>query len=183
MSAPLIEIQEDWEIVTLPFQIGSGRTIFSGAATAERLRLSVFRSKTKRSLVGRVWFGDLTDGPPGHVHGGAVAYVLDEAMGSAAWMRNFPVVAAKLSFEYLRMSPLKVELAIEAEVLQTTDRRVFLSAELRLLSGEVCVRASGEFARLSKAKLERLAVEHGSAGNADDFAALQENKALLWATE
>ena len=38
-------------------------------------------------------------GPPGHVHGGAMAAALDEAMGAVCWMNGHPVVAATISRE------------------------------------------------------------------------------------
>lgn len=149
---PAITTESDWVEVVLPFNIGSGRSIYSGLEGAQRLRLRVFKRQSDGSLIGRAWFGQGSDGPPLHVHGGAVAYVLDEAMGSVAWMNEYPAMAANLKFEYVQMTPLLTDLVVEARITSVTDRRVSIESEIKLPTGEVCVRGFGEFARLSHEK-------------------------------
>jgi acyl-coenzyme A thioesterase PaaI-like protein len=150
---PPIVKQANWQEVTLPFNIGSGRTLFAGLENDSRLRLRIYRLVDDGSLVGRVWFGNGADGPPLHAHGGAIAYVMDEAMGAAGWMSDYPVVAARLQFGYFRMTPLEVDLHLEARVLKVTEKRVEIEARLLLPTGEICVVSSGEFAILSRTKI------------------------------
>lgn len=45
-------------------------------------------------------------GPPSHVHGGASAAVLDEAMGAAVWRAGYIVVAVNLEINYKKPVPL-----------------------------------------------------------------------------
>lgn len=144
------------EDLILPFNIGSGRTIYAGFEGADRLRLRLFKRLSDQHLIGRAWFGQGTDGPPGHAHGGVVAYILDEAMGAAAWASDYPAVAARLDFTYLRMSPMWIDLEIEAWISKATRGRLLLSGEVRMPNGETCVTSHGEFSILEKSKVKML---------------------------
>lgn len=174
---PPVIPEADWQEIQLPFNIGSGRSLYTGLEGHERLRLRVFRRTTDSHLVGRVWFGPGADGPPGHAHGGAIAYVLDEAMGSVAWMNHYPVVAAKLEFQYERMTPLATDLLVEAWIDQITKKRVLITAQLKLPNGKPCVTGKGEFAILAKSKIAGLLTT--SDQDAEFFA----DPKLKWALE
>ncbi len=176
-SPPAISPEPGCIEVILPMQIGSGRSIASGVGTAAQIRIRIFKCVADGHLVGRAWFGDGANGPPLHVHGGAAAYVLDEAMGAVGWMNDYPVVAAKLEFEYLQMSPLKVDLHIEAKITSATDRRVFIACELKTPDGVSCVRGKGEFAILSQKKIGALGAEKF------DPQGLLKNPNLKWAPD
>lgn len=52
--------------------------------SGESVRIAYFRGPAAGALYAKAWFGRETQGPPGHVHGGAMAAVLDEAMGGTA---------------------------------------------------------------------------------------------------
>lgn len=153
---PEVTVPPGCEIVELPLNIGSGRSIFAGLEGPERMRLRMFKRTSDGHLVGKAWFGNGAEGPPRNVHGGAVAYVLDEAMGAVGWMNDLPVVAAKISFEFLKMSPLLVDFDIQARVTKSDSRRIHVEAELILPGGVVCVRAQGVFAVLTPKKLQAL---------------------------
>lgn len=152
-TPPPIEVPADWQEMVLPFNIGSGRTLYSGLESGARIRMRVFKRQSDGSLVGRVWFGEGADGPPLHAHGGAIAYVLDEAMGAVGWMNDYPVVAAKLEFQYCRMTPLEVDLQLEAKILSATGKRLEVEARVKLPSGETCVESRGSFAILVRSKM------------------------------
>jgi acyl-coenzyme A thioesterase PaaI-like protein len=177
LQPPPVIRETDWEEMVLPFNIGSGRSLYSGLENDSRLRLRVFRKTSDGSLVGRVWFGQGSDGPPGHAHGGAIAYVLDEAMGSVGWMNLYPVVAARLEFQYVRMTPLFVDLELQAKILSHSSRRIEVETTLLLPSGEVSVQAQGEFAILTRAKAKLFDTpEHDPQG-------LMKNPNLKWAND
>lgn len=181
-SPPKIKILPEWREARLPFNIGSGRTLYAGLESDNRLRLRVFRSTVDDSLVGRVWFGDGADGPPMHAHGGAVAYILDEAMGAIAWMGGHPVVAARLEFQYSLPTPLYVDLHLFARVKAATKRRVTVETELRLPGGGICVSGRGEFARLTLNKIESFMSALGKKERAA-FAAFERAHPLKWASD
>lgn len=81
-------------------------------------------------------------GPPGFAHGGAIAAVLDEAMGMAVWGKGYRVVAVQLEVEYHRPVPLEVSVQVEAYI---TDRgRWGIRAESRMsLKGKLTNIARG----------------------------------------
>ena len=114
MEPPIVEPESDWEEFTLPFEIGSGRSMFVETPNGPTIRMRFFRSSSDGALVGRVWFGSVTFGPPGFVHGGLVSYVLDEAMGTCVWLEGYPSVAANLNFDFVEMTPLQEDCLVEA---------------------------------------------------------------------
>jgi acyl-coenzyme A thioesterase PaaI-like protein len=65
------------------------------------------------ALRAEVSFGAHAEGPPGHAHGGAMAAVLDEAMGLAAWLAHRPAIAAHLETDFRRPIPLGTLVRIE----------------------------------------------------------------------
>lgn len=110
--------------VKLPFKIGSGRDFPKTA-----LRMQFFKNKDA-SLSGEVWFGKPMEGPPGHVHGGVSAYVLDEAMGSAAWVKGYPSVAREIQVKFLEMTPQGQDLQLEAMVTKVDKKSVTVYAKI-----------------------------------------------------
>lgn len=81
-------------------------------------------------LYAKAFFGYETQGPPGHVHGGAMAAVLDEAMGGACWMNGHRTVAAKISVSFLEMLKLQTETIVESRIERVDGRKVYVRATL-----------------------------------------------------
>jgi acyl-coenzyme A thioesterase PaaI-like protein len=150
VEIPQVKIEADWEEMNLPFNIGSGRTPYTGQEKSGHARFRFFRRKSDGTVIGRAWFGALADGPPGFVHGGNLAFVLDEVMGTTSWVNLYPSVAAKLEFQYLRMSPLYVDLHIESKITSVTNDRLMIDAQVKLPTGETCVAGRGTFAMLTR---------------------------------
>ena len=90
-------------------------------------------------------FNSSHQGPPGHVHGGASAAVLDEAMGAAVWIAGLPVVAARLEVDYKHPLPLEQLVSIRARISEKQTRKVFANAEIYLTNGEIAVSGRGIF--------------------------------------
>jgi acyl-coenzyme A thioesterase PaaI-like protein len=117
--------------------------------------VAYFRDRGGR-LVGRAWFGPGAEGPPEHAHGGSVAAVLDEAMGAAAWMAGYPVVAARLSVDFRRMLPLGTDCLLEAWVDGVEGRKVQVRGRLTGEGVELFAEAQGLFIQLDEERLARL---------------------------
>jgi acyl-coenzyme A thioesterase PaaI-like protein len=129
-----------------PLDPAPEESFVSGDPVGQRLRVRYFtEGEAVRALV---WFGPEAVGPPGHAHGGAIAAVLDEAMGVAAWTAGHPVVAARLVTDFRRMVPLGTVTRVETAVEPAEGRKVRLTA--RLLGPEGTLHAEGEavFVRL-----------------------------------
>ena len=106
-------------------------------------------------LYARAWFGRETQGPPGHVHGGAMAAVLDEAMGGACWMNGHRTVAAKISVSFLEMLKLETETTVEAWIERVDGRKIYLRATLIDLAARRVAESDGLFIVLRDDAFER----------------------------
>ena len=87
-------------------------------------------------------------GPPGFLHGGIAATVLDETMASVGWaMDNVPCVTATLELKYRKPVPLDGRpIRIEAWRDRAEPRKMQrVQGRLLLEDGTVCVEASGIF--------------------------------------
>lgn len=86
---------------------------------------------------------EFQQGPPNHVHGGASAAILDEAMGFVIWAAGHKVVAANLNINYLKPLPLNQKLFAEARVTKVGKKKIISAGEIRLADSTVCVTGSG----------------------------------------
>ena len=142
-----------------PFPSGPSRRSFvSGAAAAtDRTRVDYFRDPHNDHLHAKVWFGPHTEGPPESVHGGAIAAVLDEAMGAVCWMNGHPVVGARITINYRHMTPLGFSGHVESWIEQIERRKIFIKSRLSDVNGRVHADGEALFIELPpglKAKLD-----------------------------
>ena len=104
--------------------------------------------EVERSTEGRAWssftLGALYEGPPGLVHGGVAALVLDQILGEAAAAGGSPGMTGTLTLRYLQGTPLG-ECSAEAWIDRVEGVKTFVHAELRRADGEPTVRAEGTF--------------------------------------
>ncbi len=100
------------------------------------MRLAYFRIPDEPVLYAKAWFGKNTMGPPGHVHGGAMAATLDEAMGAVCWMNELQVVAATITISFMEMLPVESETIVEATIERIDGRKVYLRSTLKDLPGK-----------------------------------------------
>jgi len=121
---------KNWEAFDLPFSIGGGRPEFLGTGADTRILMKCFRNRQDSSLNGHIWFSDRCFGPPGFVHGGISAYILDEVLGATAWMNGFPSVAMELKIKYLQLTPLATILKIKSTIGQTEGDHIYLSGQI-----------------------------------------------------
>jgi uncharacterized protein (TIGR00369 family) len=128
----------------------------SGEPEGLRLRVALFRRDDDGAVVGRTWFGPHAEGPPGHAHGGAMAALLDEAMGVACWAAGHRVLAKELNVAFRRPLPLLSVATLECAVVVVDDRTLSTTGRLFLPSGDVCAEARGTFAALPAERLARL---------------------------
>ena len=85
-------------------------------------------------------------GPPGCLHGGASAAVMDEVMGLTLWYSGLRVVTANLSVDYITPVPLNQPVHIRASLTGKTEKRVLAEGQILLPDGSVAVAARGSYA-------------------------------------
>lgn len=138
------EPEADWEAFTLPHSIGDGRPEFLGEGDQRKIVTRFFKDRRDASLQGHVWFSEDCFGPPGHVHGGISAYVLDEALGCTTWMNKYHCVAIELTINFYLMTPVNRVLGLKAGIERVENDLVHLHAEI-LSTDEVFTGARGLF--------------------------------------
>jgi acyl-coenzyme A thioesterase PaaI-like protein len=96
------------------------------------------------SIEGTVTLGLPYQGPPGCVHGGVSALLLDHTLGVAnAWAGDSGMTGT-LTLRYHRPTPLFVELTVRARQVAVEGRKIRTTGEI-LANEEVCVSADGLF--------------------------------------
>ena len=90
--------------------------------------------------------GPAYNGPPGAVHGGMVALVLDELLGCVTVVNDRGGYTGTLTIRYLRPTPVGQPLSMRAEIVREEGRKTWARGEIR--AGEVkTAEAEGLFIR------------------------------------
>lgn len=90
-------------------------------------------------------FGAAYEGPPGCLHGGWVAAVLDQVVGTAPFQIGKWGMTAYLNTTYRRPTRLGVEHVVDARIDRVEGWKVFASGEIRDPDGEVTAEAEALF--------------------------------------
>lgn len=102
---------------------------------------------TRRDESGGVWaefvLGAAYEGPPGHVHGGVSALILDHLLGEAASPDQKPRFTGSITMRYLRATPLG-RLRAEAVRTRTDGVKTYCTGTIADAEG-VTVEAEGVF--------------------------------------
>jgi acyl-coenzyme A thioesterase PaaI-like protein len=145
-----------WEPVR-PFPgLASTESFVSGAGAADRTRVTYYRAQESDHLFATVWFGPGSEGPPESVHGGAIAAVLDEAMGGVCWMNGHPVVGARIAINYLHMTPLGFGGRVESWIENIEGRKIFIKSRLTDASGKAHAEGDALFIKLQPETIEKM---------------------------
>ena len=121
-----------------------------------RVRIAYFRIPHEPHLYAKAWFGKKAMGPPGHVHGGAMAAALDEAMGAVCWMNDHKTVAANIGVKFIAMLPIDTETILQARIERVDGRKIFTRASLTNPAGQVVAEGEGLFIVLTEESLRAL---------------------------
>ncbi len=97
------------------------------------------------TVLGRIALVEAQQGPPGHAHGGALAALLDEAMGAAAWRARSKLVCVNLSIDYRRPVPLGQRITITAYVAEQKERTVYTHGGILLPDGSTATIGKGVY--------------------------------------
>jgi hypothetical protein len=121
------------------------------------IRLQWYVRDEDNALIGKVWWGPGAQGPPGHAHGGSMAAVLDEALGSACWVAGHSVVAAELTTNFKKMLPLERVYTAEAWVDHVDGRKIHPRGRIIDDDGTVYAEGRGVFVTLDRDRFRALA--------------------------
>jgi acyl-coenzyme A thioesterase PaaI-like protein len=93
------------------------------------------------------------EGPPGYLHGGIIATLLDEAMSKLNRPLNVLAMTRSLSVDYLKPAPLHMPLKLVGTHVKRDGRKVLHSAALLLEDGTVLAKGDGFFLVVDPAML------------------------------
>ncbi len=118
-----------WTLFDAPALVGTSLRFVSGEPEGNRYRVAYYRND-QQELRARIWFGPETEGPPGASHGGAMAAVLDEVLGLAAWAAGYPIVVGNLNINFRNMLPLGEVVTVETSVISVQGRKVMVHGKI-----------------------------------------------------
>ncbi len=119
----------------------SNRCFGCGQANPVGLHLEFFRAEDG-AAVSFARVPDTYEGPPGYVHGGIIATLLDEAMSKAVRARGLLAMTRRLEVDYLRPVPSGSAIRMEGRVVRDEGRKHW--TEARVLNEEGAVLAEGK---------------------------------------
>lgn len=130
-GAPFVDLSGPTDCIPFdaPSLVGASLRFVSGEPEGNRYRVRYYRDR-QQQLLARVWFGPETEGPPGNSHGGAMAAVLDEVLGLAAWAAGYPIVVGNLNVSFRNLLPLEQVVTVESEVVSVEGRKVMVHGRI-----------------------------------------------------
>jgi acyl-coenzyme A thioesterase PaaI-like protein len=140
-APPDVERERTW--VTRTREDAALRNPVNGRQNAIAPGLRI-RGMPDGSVSGEVTLGLAYEGPPGCVHGGMSALLLDHLFGVANFWAGAVGPTAELTLKYERPTPLFTPLTLSARQ-ESADGRKLRAAGTISAGGKVCVRAEGLF--------------------------------------
>lgn len=137
--------------------------VVSGKANPMGIGIDVRREGEE--AVANVVLGAAFEGAPRRAHGGVTAAIFDDVMGYVLALHRVPAYTGRLTVSYRARVPIGEALEVRAQLARRADRKLTISAEMRLEGSEdhpVIADAEGLFIAIP---LERLGLV------ADDSAA------------
>lgn len=103
---------------------------------------------------------DTYEGPPGYVHGGIIATLLDETMSKAVRSHGLVAMTRHMEVDYLRPVKSKAALRMEGRVTRSEGRKHWTEAKILDSEGTVLAQGKGLFieVQLRRQPLARLEV-------------------------
>jgi uncharacterized protein (TIGR00369 family) len=82
------------------------------------------------SVVSLATITDSFEGPPGYLHGGIIATLLDEAMSKAVRAHGLVAMTRNLEVDYARPVPSGVPIRMEGKILSSEGRKHWVQARI-----------------------------------------------------
>jgi uncharacterized protein (TIGR00369 family) len=123
----------------------TNRCFGCGPANKHGLKLRFALDYAAGTSTAKVKLARRFEGPPGHVHGGIIATLMDEAMGKVNKIHDVVAMTRHMEIDYLRPCPLAQLLTVTGGFVRRDGRKIFLHGEIHNAAGELLVRAKGLF--------------------------------------
>jgi len=137
-----------------PLSHGAQNRCFGcGVASTVGLHLD-FAVAPDLAVVASASISDQYEGPPGYLHGGIIATLLDEAMSKANRAHGTTAMTRQMQVEYLHPVPSCTPIQIEGRVLRSEGRKHWTEAHIFAGDGAVLAKATGLFITVHPAPKE-----------------------------
>lgn len=111
-----------------------------------RLKFSVAEAEDSLStVIAHAAISDRYEGPPGYLHGGIIATLLDEAMSKANRAQGVTAMTRQMAVEYLRPVPSGAPIRIEGRVTRVEGRKHWAEAKIADADGVLLASATALF--------------------------------------
>jgi acyl-coenzyme A thioesterase PaaI-like protein len=114
-----------------------------GCSSENAASLGIVNVATAEGAEARVRFGREHQGPPGLVHGGLLATLLDEAMGTVPCGMPGIRLTAEMSVRYRQPTPIDTDLVCRARIADASDRGFTVDATIVAADDEIHVLVAG----------------------------------------
>ncbi|GAB3017375.1 thioesterase [Mycobacterium bourgelatii] len=152
-AAKIDSVTNELSNALMPGSFGE-RTVDDGQPVAAGNAVIGVRNPSAPPLVihhnddGSVWteftLGAAYEGPPGHVHGGVIALILDHVLGAPTHKAGRPAYTGTLTLRYHRATRLRRPLRSEARIESVDGRKNFVMGNISDADGPT-VTAEGVF--------------------------------------
>jgi uncharacterized protein (TIGR00369 family) len=115
-----------------------------GCSTTNPSSRRIALRTTADGAEGDVTFGPDAEGAPGLVHGGLLATFADEVMGYVQHGGAAIRLTAEMTIRYRRPTPIDTALRCRAHVVESTDRRFTVHAEVTAADDDATVLAEAD---------------------------------------
>lgn len=97
---------------------------------------------------GEVRFDRRQEGAPGYVHGGAIATVMDDTLGTLLIVQQTPAVTAKLEVNFTQPALIGPTYQVEAWCERIDGRKLYFHGTMNSLDGTTIAEATALFVRV-----------------------------------
>jgi uncharacterized protein (TIGR00369 family) len=130
-------------LVSLP-HAAQNRCFGCGPANPGGLHLEFLRA-ADGTVVCPVTIPDAFEGPPGYLHGGIIATLLDEVMSKAVRAQGFTAMTRHLGIDYQRPVPSGAPIRMEARLVRSEGRKHWTEASILDAEGTALAHGKGLF--------------------------------------
>jgi uncharacterized protein (TIGR00369 family) len=124
--------------------IAKNRCFACGPANDNGLHLDFSLTPDGRAVC-QTTIPECFEGPPGYLHGGILATLLDEAMSKSMRAQGLTSVTRRLEIDLLRPVQSSSPIRLEGRLVRSEGRKNWLEARILNLKGHVLAEAKGLF--------------------------------------
>eukprot|EP00871_Galdieria_phlegrea_P005198 jgi/Galph1/567/GphlegSOOS_G5376.1 len=114
-------------------------------AANKEFSVKMYHKKEANKVTYVVRAGERVQGPPGYVHGGAIATLLDDCLGSTVFLSGSFAMTANLNINYRKPIPLNSVRRVEGILERQEGRKLYAKGCIYDRDGSVHAEATGLF--------------------------------------